>query len=94
MHEWLKGEVSAFKKFWSGELYLDVNKDMYRAMGNGKLLKQSWWTFFCNMCTVFKKFDVEEKGILPEGSSTKVCVCMCVRAYAPARMCKRQDVYS
>ncbi|KAK9812327.1 hypothetical protein WJX73_002726 [Symbiochloris irregularis] len=67
VHEWLKTEIGAFKpKFWSGELYLDKNKDMYRALGAGKVHKQSWIRFFCCcLCTLGPKYS-EAKAIAPD----------------------------
>ena len=52
---------------------------MYRALGEGKVLKQSWWTFFRNLAKVFKMFDEAKKDTTPEGSNTNVrpCPIMC-----------------
>ena len=81
VHEWIDREIAAFKPaFWAGDVYLDENKVLFRAVGEGKVRKQSWWTFIFNMCKVFKLFKQAEQDILPEGSNTNVrllTICSC-----------------
>ena len=42
MHELLPTEIAAFHRFWSGELYLDLDKAFYRELGEGKVQNCAW----------------------------------------------------
>ena len=57
--------------FWAGDLYLDVNKDLLRAVGEGKVRRQSWIFFFRNIRKVFKLFKEAEEDFTPEGSNSR-----------------------
>lgn len=67
VHEWLPNEVTAFKpKFWRGDLFLDKEKAVYKALGGGKVLKGSWVRFFCcALCCLTGKYK-EAKAIAPD----------------------------
>lgn len=56
VHEWVKPEISAFlKENWGGELYLDRERQVYRALGDGKLRKQSFFAIIRNFPALRKK---------------------------------------
>ena len=68
--EWIKAEVNAFKPtFWGGEVLLDKNMDMYKALGQGKVRKLSIMTFlFGQLCCMVPQYK-EAKKIVPESES-------------------------
>ena len=41
IHELLPGELKSFRAFWHGEVYLDINKLLYKELGRGKLPRLS-----------------------------------------------------
>lgn len=52
----MKPEISAFlKENWGGELYLDRERQVYRALGDGKLRKQSFFAIIRNFPALRKK---------------------------------------
>ena len=47
VHELLPTEIAMFRQFWSGELYLDLDKAFYRELGEGKVRNPAWY-YVCN----------------------------------------------
>ena len=37
----LPGEIKAFRHFWPGDVYLDIDKAFYKEVGQGKIHKMS-----------------------------------------------------
>ncbi|KAK9818166.1 hypothetical protein WJX72_008085 [[Myrmecia] bisecta] len=55
VHEWLPAEAAAFKPaYWGGELYLDEEKQLFKALGGGQLRKGSHLTLLNPRSSVWK----------------------------------------
>lgn len=53
VHTWVPGEVAAFSPDnWGGDIFLDRDKAIYRAIGEGKVRKQPLWKVVANFCTI------------------------------------------
>ncbi|CAL8462490.1 g2023 [Coccomyxa elongata] len=63
VHEGLPAEIKAFwPDYWPGELYLDTDKKLYKALGNGKLRKGSL-LWFLNPFSVIWQHAREAKEV-------------------------------